>query len=115
MKRELAFVLIWLALFLIWPAKYVREGAQALGAENYFRYWSIKPGWTEAQLKAKLGNPVRVCTASGDPSGCWVHGYSHPDRQVTGTVYIYTVSGDTIAYVFLSPVGRVEEKCLAGS
>jgi hypothetical protein len=121
MTRERMFVVLWVgiatlvtAMCLVDPRSLVRRVGETVLSADYARFRSVKRGWTEAQVKAKLGNPYRVCKPSNASSACWVSGFAHPRRPATGPVYVY-LGDEPIAYVFLDLHGNVEEVFVGGS
>lgn len=82
--------------------------------EAYAQARSVKTGWAEADIRAKLGAPEREF-AAGTPSSTYcVPGRACEDREVRGKLLIYTF-GKPIGYYFLDTAGRVEYVYVGGS
>ena len=82
--------------------------------EEYAHLRSVQRGWTEAEVRTKLGVPVAGHPAGTPPSVYCIEGRFCHERPVTGKLLIYTY-GKPTAFYFLDPAGRVEHVFVGGS
>jgi hypothetical protein len=101
------------AVAVIGPRVVARRIFETILSSDYARFRSVKPGWTDAQVRATLGKPYRTCRPAG-PTPCYIPGWARPRRAITGTVYVY-LGSEPIAYVFMGADGRVDEVFVGGS
>lgn len=82
--------------------------------EQYALLRSVKPGWREAEVRAKLGVPNAEFRAGTPPSVYCMKGRSCQERPITGKLLIY-VHGEPTGYYFFDAKGQVEYVFVGGS
>ena len=113
-----AKVSMWVALGVLgltgvvfWANVYWRQENEP----DYSRAAAIDTGMSEAQVRARLGEPWRTYERATAPADYYVRGYSHPNRSISSKVLIYFGGSDMIVYVYLGKDGRVEGTFVGGS
>ena len=82
--------------------------------EQYEQFRSIKPGMTEAQVRAKLGEPALVYGKGVSPDEYCVRGWACNRSEIRNRLLIYK-AGEPIAYVYFDSSDRVEHVYVGGS
>lgn len=75
---------------------------------------SVRVGKSEGHVRLGLGDPTYDYTQANAPTDFYVHGYTHPDRAISGRLLIY-VASESICYVYLDKSGNVEYVFVGGS
>jgi len=75
----------------------------------------VKAGDSELRVRELLGEPRYVYESDSSPANYYVEGYGRKERPISGRVLIYFGSFDLILYVYIDPLGRVEEMVTATS
>jgi hypothetical protein len=81
--------------------------------DDYSRFESIEPGMTRARVIELLGTPLAEYSKEDAPSDYTVPGYDSKKRPISGSVLVYQ-GVYTVAYVYLSERGMVEEVFIGG-
>ena len=91
-----------------------RWSVERVLSADYARYRSVRLGWTETQVRDRLGPPYGAYDRDTAPADWRVKGWGQPRRAITHRVLVY-IGSEPIAYVFLDKDGRVEEVFVTGS
>jgi hypothetical protein len=83
-------------------------------AEDYKRFRAIQKGFTEAEVKERLGLPQQVHERGVPPSAYCPEGYSCEKRRITGKLFIY-FGAEPVAYIYFDQHNRVEHLYVGGS
>jgi len=82
--------------------------------EPYRKFKTITPGMSEAQVRARFGEPYKEYTKDNAPADYYMHGYHYEQRQISDKVLIY-LDGEYVCYVYLDASGKVEHLVTGGS
>lgn len=91
-----------------------QELAEFPHREDYAFLRSVQKGWTEAQIRTKLGVPHAEHKAGTPPSVYCIEGRFCHERAITGKLLIY-IRGEPTAFYFLDSSGKVEHVFVGGS
>ena len=82
--------------------------------EAYAELRSVQKGWTEQDIRTKLGVPDHHFAAGTPPSTYCIAGRACERREVTSKLLVYT-RGKPVAYYFFDASGKVEHVYVGGS
>jgi outer membrane protein assembly factor BamE (lipoprotein component of BamABCDE complex) len=82
--------------------------------EEFEKLRAVQIGWTDAQVRAHLGEPWKVLTRGNASEHYYVEGWSYKKRPISNKVWLY-LADEPIAYVYFDDKDKVEEVFVGGS
>lgn len=110
----LLFLVAALAVGVVGPRRILRSLVETVISRDYARFRAVKTGWTEEEVRRRLGPPYRAYDRATAPKDYYVRGWARKERAITNRVLIY-MGDEPIAYIYIDGENRVEDVFVVGS
>lgn len=110
----LLFLVAALAVGVVGPRRILRSLVETVISRDYAKFRAVKTGWTEEEVRRRLGPPYRAYDRATAPKDYYVRGWARKERAITHRVLIY-IGDEPIAYIYIDRENRVEETYIVGS